>query len=200
MLGNLSKFAGDFVGSALTSVADVGNQMLPYPFRMQPSFQDDYGVKVTDDLPAQTGTSPPSEAYVNGNSAEQEARDDRTNFLDQLIGTFTGENQKVLQDLMAAAARSQYEYSERLSSTAYQRAVKDMKLAGLNPAVMFAGGSGSAASTPQVGIAQVATENQLISGISAAAQITNSLGNILKAISSFLPSTVTSTVLKGVAK
>lgn len=126
--------------------------------------------------------------YVSGNSSAQQVRDERTNFLDQLVGTFTGENQKVLQDLQAAAAKAQYDYSEKLSSTAYQRAVKDMKAAGLNPAVMFASGNGSAASTPQVGIASVATENQLVSGINAAANVGNTISNFLKAIAEMITS------------
>lgn len=123
-----------------------------------------------------------SNDYVSGSSSAQQQRDDNLGFLNQLFGSLTGENQKVLQDLMAAAAKSQYDYSERLSSTAYQRAVADMKAAGLNPAVMFAGSSGSAASTPQVGIASVATENQLISFISSAAKVITSIGSILSAI------------------
>lgn len=123
-----------------------------------------------------------SDSYVDGKSSAQQARDNNLGILDQLLGSLTGENQKILQDLQASAARAQYEYSERLSSTAYQRAVRDMKEAGLNPAVMFAGSSGSSASTPQVGIASVASENQLLTFISSASSIISSLGSLLKGI------------------
>lgn len=124
--------------------------------------------------------------YASGTSSAQQQRDDNLGFLNQLIGSLTGENQKILQDLQAAAAKAQYEYSERLSSTAYQRAVKDMRAAGLNPSVLFAGSSGSAASTPQVGIASVATENQLMSGVNSAASILSALANIGKGIGTMI--------------
>ena len=49
----------------------------------------------------------------------------------------------------ASQAQINREFQERLSSSAYQRAVKDMKAAGLNPAMMYQGMS--PASTPSGG-------------------------------------------------
>ena len=44
------------------------------------------------------------------------------------------------------SAQRQMDFQKQMSNTAYQRAVTDMKSAGLNPALMY--GSGSAAQTP----------------------------------------------------
>lgn len=57
-----------------------------------------------------------------------------------LLGGFL--SQKSAKD----AAQQQMAFQERMSATAYQRASADMKAAGLNPMMMF--GGGSAASTP----------------------------------------------------
>ena len=48
----------------------------------------------------------------------------------------------------AEEAQKQRDWQTELSNSAYQRAVEDMKKAGLNPVNMFGGGNGVAASTP----------------------------------------------------
>lgn len=56
------------------------------------------------------------------------------------------------QNWNAGMAANQQNYESNMSNSAYQRASLDMKAAGLNPAMMFSGGS--AASTPQVSAPQ----------------------------------------------
>lgn len=64
-----------------------------------------------------------------------------------------------------ASTKEQMEFQERMSSTAYQRATKDMSAAGLNPMLAFSQGG---ASTP--GGASVKLENPAAVGMGSAAQ------------------------------
>lgn len=77
-----------------------------------------------------------------------------------------------------AHSREQMRFQERMSSTAYQRAVKDMKKAGINP--MLAAGAGGA-SSPQGSSAKA--ENVAAPAISSALDAVNTMAqkDLLKA-------------------
>lgn len=66
----------------------------------------------------------------------------------------------------ASEAQKNRDYQTEMSNTAYQRAVADMKAAGLNPIMMF--GSGSSASTPSgASAAGVSSAGSSAQGIAA---------------------------------
>lgn len=79
------------------------------------------------------------------------------------IGNYVGQKETNEQNL--TLGREQMQFQERMSNTAYQRAVKDMEAAGINPmlASKLGGASSPPGSMPQVG-------NALGAGISGAQQ------------------------------
>lgn len=75
------------------------------------------------------------------------------------------------------SARREREFSEYMSSTAYQRAVADMKKAGLNPAMMYSSGSNMQASSGAHSAASVGQLGQIAGVVSSAAQFVNANSN-----------------------
>jgi hypothetical protein len=91
--------------------------------------------------------------------------------------------QKETEDFNAGQAQISRDYNTQMSNTAYTRASADMKNAGLNPAMMF--GGGSAASTPASPTASVSTPSvpmpqnkSPLSGLGDA--VTNALDSAIK--------------------
>lgn len=87
-------------------------------------------------------------------------------FLGALIGGALGFlGQRAANKANSAQALQQMHFQEEMSNTSYQRAVEDMKAAGLNPMLAYSQGG---ASTP--GGASAVLQNELGAGVSSAAQ------------------------------
>lgn len=82
-----------------------------------------------------------------------------------LSGVMGYKGQQQANETNLQSAREQMQFQERMSNTAYQRGVEDMKAAGLNPMLAYTQGG---ASSP-VG-AQTTVGNALASGVSSAKQ------------------------------
>ena len=101
-------------------------------------------------------------------------------FLDGLLASVGAENE-TNRTFNAFQAQANRDFQERMSSTAYQRAVADLKAAGLSPTLAFSS-AGSAASTPSGSQASynVGGGDTLSSIISSLANAVSAVGDIIQ--------------------
>ena len=116
---------------------------------------------------------PLPETIVAG-SANHGTVDWLLNMYDQLVRQqYTYNDASVRQQMMFNHQEAQLnrDFQEMMSNTAYQRAVKDIMAAGLNPALLYQAGDSAAASTPSGSAASGSTS-----------AVSNTSGGILQAL------------------
>ena len=89
---------------------------------------------------------------------------------------FNAEQAEMARIFSASEAQKDRDFQERMSSTAYQRAAKDMLAAGINPATLTGLSGGSAASTPSGSTASGTSASASSSGKGAG----DFIGSLLK--------------------
>lgn len=88
--------------------------------------------------------------------------DDLLNFGNDILGTGGSSAREQNQE--------NRDFQERMSNTAWQRGVEDMKKAGINPLASFSGGTSATSSTPS-GSSGAGTSGNLIGMINSALRI-----------------------------
>ena len=95
-----------------------------------------------------------------------------TNGVGQFVNNITGTT--INNQFSAQQAQIQREWEQYMSNTSYQRAVADLKAAGLNPAMLYASG-GQGASTPSGASASASRGG-------AGMDVIGSIGNVINSI------------------
>lgn len=93
---------------------------------------------------------------------------------------YNAEQAQIARDFNASEAQKQRDFEERMSSSAYERAVSDMRNAGLNPYLVYSNGGSS---TPSGGTASSSAASAAgVTGVRGNASLTNLITSVAGAV------------------
>lgn len=157
-IANMGSRMADIGKDAMIDPTGVNNNTYVYPVsgNTNVSLTNDNSALANAISSAASQLSNVYQGYVNAqaaaanaaNAASKEAQQAQFNYNKQLMDLQNAETRNLMQwsmDYNTSSAKEQRDWEEKMSNTAYQRAVADLRSAGLNPILAYTNG---AAQTP----------------------------------------------------